>query len=337
METIALEDLRVGDVVLVRSGARVPADGEIVEGSAELDESMITGESKPVAKDVGDRVVAGTVSTDSAIRVRVDAVGEDTALAGIQRLVSEAQESRSRAQVLADRAAALLFYVATGAAVITGIVWLALGETDEAVTRVVTVLVISCPHTLGLAIPLTTSISSAMAATNGILVKDRLALEESRTVQAFLFDKTGTLTKGQHTVVGVAGAGGVSEDEVLRLSGGVESDSEHPTGPGNRHGRTRPRKDARRRPGSDPSPAEASKPPSTARPTPSVVRRCSASGPSPSLPSWPTGSSSGRSGAPRSCTWLAATRSSVGSRSRTRSGPRPGTPSPNSRRWAGRW
>ena len=228
VETIAAEDLRVGDVVLVRAGARVPADGEIVEGSAELDESMITGESKPVAKDVGDRVVAGTVSTDSAIRVRVDAVGEDTALAGIQRLVAEAQESRSRAQVLADRAAALLFYVATGAAVITGIVWLALGEPDEAVTRVVTVLVISCPHALGLAIPLTTSISSAMAATNGILVKDRLALEESRTVQAFLFDKTGTLTKGQHTVVGVAGAGGISEDEVLRIAGGVESDSEHP-------------------------------------------------------------------------------------------------------------
>jgi Cu2+-exporting ATPase len=228
VETIAAEDLRVGDVLLVRAGARVPADGEIVVGSAELDESMMTGESKPVAKDVGDRVVAGTVSTDSAIRVRVDAVGEDTALAGIQRLVAEAQGSRSRAQVLADRAAALLFYVATGAAVITGIVWLALGEPDEAVTRVVTVLVISCPHALGLAIPLTTSISSAMAATNGILVKDRLALEESRTVQAFLFDKTGTLTKGQHTVVGVAGAGGVSEDEVLRLAGGVESDSEHP-------------------------------------------------------------------------------------------------------------
>ncbi len=168
---------------------------------------MITGESKPVAKGVGDRVVAGTVSTDSAIRVRVDAVGEDTALAGIQRLVAEAQESRSRAQVLADRAAALLFYVATAAAVITGIVWIALGDGDEAVTRVVTVLVISCPHALGLAIPLTTSISSAMAASNGILVKDRLALEESRTVEAFLFDKTGTLTKGQHTVVGVAGVG----------------------------------------------------------------------------------------------------------------------------------
>ncbi|MGK2950088.1 MAG: heavy metal translocating P-type ATPase, partial [Acidimicrobiales bacterium] len=227
VESVAIDVLRPGDVVLVRSGARVPADGEIVDGSAELDESMITGESKPVAKDIGDRVVAGTVSTDSAIRVRVDAVGEDTALAGIQRLVAEAQSSQSRAQMLADRAAALLFYVATGAAAITAVVWVALGDPDEAVTRVVTVLVISCPHALGLAIPLTTSISSAMAARNGILIKDRLALEQSRTVDAFLFDKTGTLTKGQHTVVGVAGAG-IDENEVLRLAGGVESDSEHP-------------------------------------------------------------------------------------------------------------
>jgi P-type Cu2+ transporter len=167
------------------------------------------------------------VSTDSAIRIRVDAVGEDTALAGIQRLVAEAQESRSRAQVLADRAAALLFYVATAAAVITGIVWMLLGDSGEAVTRVVTVLVISCPHALGLAIPLTTAISSAMAASSGILVKDRLALEESRTIDAFLFDKTGTLTKGEHTVVGVAGSG-LTDDEVLRIGGGVESDSEHP-------------------------------------------------------------------------------------------------------------
>jgi Cu2+-exporting ATPase len=227
VETVALEDLRAGDVVLVRSGARVPADGQIVDGSAELDESMITGESRPVAKDVGDRVVAGTVSTDSAIRVRIDALGEETTLAGIQRLVAQAQESRSRAQVLADRAAALLFYVATAAAAVTAVVWLAIGDADDAVVRVVTVLVISCPHALGLAIPLTTSLSSALAAGNGILVKDRLALEESRTVDAFLFDKTGTLTKGEHTVVGVAGAG-VSEAEVLRVAGGVESDSEHP-------------------------------------------------------------------------------------------------------------
>jgi Cu2+-exporting ATPase len=227
IETVALDDLRAGDVVLVRSGGRVPADGEIIDGAAELDESMITGESRPVAKDVGGRVVAGTVSTDSAIRVRVDALGEDTTLAGIQRLVAEAQASRSRAQVLADRAAALLFYVATASAAVTAAVWLAIGDADDAVVRVVTVLVISCPHALGLAIPLTTSLSSGMAARNGILVKDRLALELSRTVNAFLFDKTGTLTKGEHTVAGVAGVG-LTEDEVLRLSGGVESDSEHP-------------------------------------------------------------------------------------------------------------
>jgi Cu2+-exporting ATPase len=227
VETVPSHDLRVGDVVLVRAGARVPADGEIVDGAAELDESMITGESKPVAKSAGERVVAGTVSTDSAIRVRVDAIGDDTTLAGIQRLVAEAQESRSRAQVLADRAAALLFYVATAAAVITAVAWVAIGDTDEAVVRVVTVLVISCPHALGLAIPLTTALSSEMAARNGILVKDRLALEESRTVDAFLFDKTGTLTKGQHTVAGISGVG-VDEGEVLRLAGAVESDSEHP-------------------------------------------------------------------------------------------------------------
>ncbi|HEU5085618.1 MAG TPA: heavy metal translocating P-type ATPase [Acidimicrobiales bacterium] len=228
LETVSVSELRPGDTVLVRSGARVPADGEIIDGAAELDESMITGESRPVAKQVGDRVVAGTVSTDSAIRVRVTAVGEDTALAGIGRLVAEAQDSRSRSQVLADRAAALLFYVAAGAAVVTAVVWSALGDVDEAVVRVVTVLVISCPHALGLAIPLTTSLSSALGARNGILVKDRLALEASRTVDAVLFDKTGTLTKGEHAVIGVAGAAGRTEAEVLRLAGAVESDSEHP-------------------------------------------------------------------------------------------------------------
>src|SRR5690606_5591680 len=154
VETVALADLRVGDTVLVRSGGRVPADGRIVEGEAELDESMITGESRPVPRAQGDRVVAGTVATDSSIRVRVEAVGEDTALAGIGRLVAQAQASRGRAQVLADRFAALLFYVALGAAVITFIVWWALGDAGESVIRTVTVLVIACPHALGLAIPL---------------------------------------------------------------------------------------------------------------------------------------------------------------------------------------
>jgi Cu2+-exporting ATPase len=227
VNTVSLDELRPGDVVLVRSGGRVPADGEIIEGDAELDESMVTGESRPVAKGPGERVVAGTVSTDSAIRVRVDAVGEETALAGIQRLVAEAQSSRSRAQALADRFAALLFYVAAGAGVVTFAAWALAGSGDDAVVRTVTVLVIACPHALGLAIPLVVSLSSALAARAGILVKDRLALERMRTVDAVLFDKTGTLTKGEHAVAGVVGAG-LSEADVLRLAGGVEADSEHP-------------------------------------------------------------------------------------------------------------
>jgi Cu2+-exporting ATPase len=226
--TVPVAELHVGDVVLVRSGGRVPADGSIVEGAAELDESMITGESKPVAKATGDRVVAGTVSTDSSVRVRVEAVGEDTALAGIQRLVADAQASQSRAQVLADRFAALLFYVALASGVITFLAWLAAGSVDDAIVRTVTVLVIACPHALGLAIPLVISLSTAVSARAGILVKDRLALERMRSIDTVLFDKTGTLTKGAHVVTGVAAAGDLEEDDVLRLAGGVESDSEHP-------------------------------------------------------------------------------------------------------------
>jgi Cu2+-exporting ATPase len=228
VERVALHELRVDDVVLVRPGARVPADGVIVDGEAELDEAMVTGESRPVAKREGDPVVAGTVSTDSSIRVRVDAVGDDTALAGIQRLVAEAQASSSRAQVLADRFAALLFYVASVAGLITLIAWLTLGDGDDAIVRTVTVLVIACPHALGLAIPLVISLSTAVAARAGILVKDRLALERMRTVDAVLFDKTGTLTKGAHVVTGLAAAAGTTEDEVLRIASAVESDSEHP-------------------------------------------------------------------------------------------------------------
>jgi P-type Cu2+ transporter len=227
IETVASSALQPGDIVLVRSGGRVPADGEIVDGAAEMDETMITGESRPILKTTGDSVVAGTVSTDSAIRMRVTAIGDDTAVAGIGRLVAEAQQSRSRSQVLADRAAALLFYVATTAALITGVAWLAVGDADEAVVRVVTVLVISCPHALGLAIPLTTSLSSAIGARNGVLVKNRLALEASRSIDAVLFDKTGTLTRGEHAIIGVATVAGVDEAELLRIAGGVESDSEH--------------------------------------------------------------------------------------------------------------
>jgi Cu2+-exporting ATPase len=225
--TVSISDLQVGHVVLVRAGGRVPADGSIVSGEAEFNESMITGESRPVAKVVGDTVVAGTVSTDSSIRVRVTAVGDDTALAGIQRLVAQAQASNSRAQVLADRFAAWLFYIATASAMITFLAWSLAGNAKQAVTSTVTVLVIACPHALGLAIPLVISLSTAVAAHNGILVKDRLALERMRTITAVLFDKTGTLTEGRHVVTGIAAAG-IAPDEVLRLAGGVELDSEHP-------------------------------------------------------------------------------------------------------------
>ena len=224
-ETVPISQLDVGDLVMVRPGARIPADGQIAEGEAEVDESMVTGESKPVAKGPGDRVVAGTVATDSALRVKVDAVGDNTALAGIQRLVAEAQQSRSRAQVLADRAAALLFYVAITAAVITVVSWLLLGRPEEAVVRTVAVLVIACPHALGLAIPLVIAISTDLAARNGILVKERLALERMRTVDIVLFDKTGTLTKGSHVLVDIASVDGA---RVVALAAAVEADSEHP-------------------------------------------------------------------------------------------------------------
>jgi Cu2+-exporting ATPase len=228
-ETVRIADLAVGDQVLVRSGARVPADGAIVEGEAELDESMITGESRPIPRGPGDKVVAGTVATDSAIRVRVEAVGDQTALAGIQRLVAEAQRSRSRAQALADRAAAFLFYVAAGAGVVTLLVWSMVGDAEDAVTRTVTVLVIACPHALGLAIPLVISLSTAISARAGILVKDRLALERMREVDVVLFDKTGTLTRGRHAVAAVAAADG-DEAGLLRLAAAVEASSEHPLG-----------------------------------------------------------------------------------------------------------
>ncbi len=225
---VPIADLDVGDVVLVRPGGRVPADGVISDGEASLDESMITGESRPVRRSEGDRVVAGTVSTDRSIRVRVDATGDDTALAGIQRMVADAQRSRSRTQALADRAAAALFYLATGAAVVTLAAWALAGDAANGVIRTVSVLVIACPHALGLAIPLVISISTATSARAGILVKDRLALEQMRTIDAVLFDKTGTLTRGNHAVVDRAAVDGWDVDEMTTLAAAAEADSEHP-------------------------------------------------------------------------------------------------------------
>ena len=230
-ETVMVDpaDLRLGDTVVVRPGAAVPADGRVIDGSASMDESMVTGESTTVRRAEGDTVVAGTVATDSGLRLEITATGDDTALAGIQKLVSEAQNSTSRAQRIADKASAWLFWFALGAAVITAIVWSLVGMPDSAVVRTITVLVIACPHALGLAIPLVVSIATERAARGGVLIKDRLALETMRSVDSVLFDKTGTLTKGEPTVTAVeVTTEDRTEDEILALAAAAEADSEHP-------------------------------------------------------------------------------------------------------------
>jgi P-type Cu2+ transporter len=227
-ETVPLSALVVGDIVLVRPGGRMPVDGEVVAGEADVDESMITGESRAVAKVEGDRVVAGTVAAGGSLRIRISAVGEATTLSGIMRMVAAAQASRSRAQALADRAAAMLFYIALAAGAITLAVWWTLGDPEGALTRTATVLVIACPHALGLAIPLVIAISTALGARNGLLVKDRIALERARDLDVVIFDKTGTLTKGSPVLAEVAAATGVTDDELLQLAASVEADSEHP-------------------------------------------------------------------------------------------------------------
>ena len=226
--TVSPGELRVGDTVIVRPGGSVPADGRICDGTAELDESMVTGESRPVRRGVGDDVVAGTVATDSGLRITVTAIGDDTALAGIRRLVSDAQNSSSRAQRLADVAAGWLFWFALGAGVVTAVVWGIAGHPEQAVIRSITVLVIACPHALGLAIPLVVSIATERAARGGVLIKDRLALESMRTVDTVLFDKTGTLTKGEPALTAIAPAGARTEEDLLALAAAAEADSEHP-------------------------------------------------------------------------------------------------------------
>ena len=226
-EEVSISALQLDDVVLVRPGARIPVDGHVVDGTADVDESMITGESRAVAKQVGDEVIAGTVAAGGALRVTVTATGDQTALSGIMRMVAQAQASASRAQALADRAAALLFYVALAAGAITLVGWWVLGDPEGALVRAATVLVIACPHALGLAIPLVIAISTSLGARNGLLVKDRLALERARTVNTVIFDKTGTLTKGEPVLVDVA-SGSMDAERVLGLAASVEADSEHP-------------------------------------------------------------------------------------------------------------
>ena len=225
-ETVPVSAIELGDVILVRPGARVPIDGTITQGGADLDESVITGESNPVPRSEGAGVVAGALLAGSAIRVRADALGDDTTLAGIQRMIEAAQTSKSHTQVLADQAAAILFYVAIAAGTITAATWSLLGDEEAAVIRSVGVLVIACPHALGLAIPLVIALSTGLSAQAGILVKDRLALERMRLVDTVLFDKTGTLTKGQHVLTDYAATDG-DRQGLLRLAGSVEQESEH--------------------------------------------------------------------------------------------------------------
>jgi P-type Cu2+ transporter len=228
LEEVLASELREGDIVLVRPGASVPADGVVQQGESAVNESMITGESRPVEKAIGHKVIAGTVNGSGSLRVKITGTGEHTILAGIMRLVAQAQSSRSRAQALADRAAFILTLVALGAGALTLIVWLSLHATAAfAVERLVTVLVIACPHALGLAIPLVIAISTTMAAHSGLLVRDRRGLEDARRINAVVFDKTGTLTRGEFRVANVTTTDGLVSDEALRLAAALERDSEH--------------------------------------------------------------------------------------------------------------
>src|SRR6202045_4023276 len=227
-QSVPLSELRTGNILLIRPGARVPADGTVIEGAAEVDESMITGESKTVPKGAGARVIAGTVASGGSLRVRVTAIGDQTALSGIMRLVAAAQASGSRSQALADRAAAILFYVAVASGAVTFTYWWLSGDTGHALIRTATVLIIACPHALGLAIPLVIAIATSLGAQNGLLVKDRLALERARNLDIVIFDKTGTLTRGAPAVSGVAAAPRSVENDLIARAAAVEANSEHP-------------------------------------------------------------------------------------------------------------
>lgn len=228
IHTMPVSSLKAGDLVLVRPGASVPADGVIEEGESDVNEAMITGESQLVKKTVGSRVIGGTINSDGSLRVRVSATGEQTALAGIMRLVRDAQQSKSRTQILADKAAGWLFYLAVGVAAITAVLWtLSIGFDLFTLERVVSVLVIACPHALGLAVPLVVAISTTSAAQNGILVRNRLALEAAREIDVIIFDKTGTLTKGEQGVVAIKTANGIDENKALAQAAALEGDSEH--------------------------------------------------------------------------------------------------------------
>lgn len=229
---VLVSELKVGDLVLIRPGSSIPVDGVIVEGSSSVDEAAITGESKPVSKTINDEVVAGTGNQDGSLTVKVTKIGQDTALAGIMRLVAEAQSSKSNVQVLADKAAFVLTIVAIITAIITFVAWFVAKDAGFALERSVTVLIIACPHALGLAIPLVVSISTALSARNGLLVRKRLALESARKLDWVLFDKTGTLTQGKHGVTDIWATKGYSEEDILHLTASLEQNSEHIVGKG---------------------------------------------------------------------------------------------------------
>ena len=227
-ERVPIQHLQPGDLLLIRPGESIPADGKVIEGESHINESMITGESKLVSKSIDDLVIAGTINDEGSLRVSVSATGDDTALAGIMRLVKEAQQSKSNTQLLADKAAGWLFYIALAVAVLTGIGWvIAVGFDIEVIKRVTTVLVIACPHALGLAVPLVVAISTSLGAENGILVRDRIALEDARLVDTIIFDKTGTLTKGEFGVVDIAVVDGWTKEGALGTASAIEGDSEH--------------------------------------------------------------------------------------------------------------
>ncbi len=228
IKTVSVSELKTGDLILVRPGASIPADGDVESGESQVNEAMITGESRPVEKAAGDEVIGGTINAEGSLRVRVKATGDQTALAGIMRLVEQAQLSKSDTQILADKAAGWLFYIALGVAAVTALVWIiAVGFDVAVIARVATVLVIACPHALGLAVPLVVAITTSMGANNGILVRDRLALEEARDIDIVIFDKTGTLTRGEFGVIDILAVEGVGENELLTWIASAERDSEH--------------------------------------------------------------------------------------------------------------
>lgn len=232
-EQVSVSDLVDGDIVLVRPGESVPADGVVRKGESSINESMITGESRPVKRGEGQEVIAGTINGSGSLRVEVTGTGEQTKLSGIMRLVADAQQSKSRAQHLADRAAQLLTAVALAAGVVTLIAWQIAGAPiDFSIIRVVTVLVIACPHALGLAVPLVVAISTTLGARSGLLVRDRRGLEEARNLHTVVFDKTGTLTLGEFRVVDLVAASGTSQDDALRIAAAIEAESEHPIAQG---------------------------------------------------------------------------------------------------------